>query len=106
MHRGIQKETGEEYAIKVIDKTSLSGHEKSLLRGEIGKCGCCLHPSPFSHTGGHMTGKLLSRAKSTPMRDVLYSQQDPACARRAGATIFFSRYRYRKNISGLMVPVV
>lgn len=32
----MRKVTGEEFAVKVIDKTSLSSHEKFLLRGEIG----------------------------------------------------------------------
>ena len=36
VHRCIRKDTEEEYAVKVIDKTSLSSHEKFLLRGEIG----------------------------------------------------------------------
>ena len=35
----MRKDTGEEFAVKVIDKTSLSSHEKFLLRGEIGVCG-------------------------------------------------------------------
>lgn len=36
VHRCVRKDSQEEYAVKVIDKTSLSSHEKSLLRGEIG----------------------------------------------------------------------
>lgn len=36
VHRCIRKDTKDEYAVKVIDKTSLSTHEKFLLRGEIG----------------------------------------------------------------------
>lgn len=42
VHKGVHKATGKDYAIKVIDKTSLSSHEKSLLRGEIGKGGSLL----------------------------------------------------------------
>ncbi|CAN0511341.1 unnamed protein product, partial [Laminaria digitata] len=36
VHRCVRKDSKEEYAVKVIDKTSLSSHEKFLLRGEIG----------------------------------------------------------------------
>lgn len=36
VHRCVRKDSGEEYAVKIIDKTSLSSHEKFLLRGEIG----------------------------------------------------------------------
>lgn len=36
VHRCIRKDTREDFAVKVIDKTSLSSHEKFLLRGEIG----------------------------------------------------------------------
>ncbi|CAN0186707.1 unnamed protein product, partial [Pylaiella littoralis] len=64
VHRCVRKDTKEEYAVKVIDKTSLSTHERFLLRGEIGmvsyqllnslqlfihvvrSLACCFAPSP------------------------------------------------------------
>ncbi|GFE54399.1 calcium dependent kinase CDPK7 [Babesia ovis] len=35
VYRGVHKETGEEYAIKVVDKTQISCQERELLRSEI-----------------------------------------------------------------------
>lgn len=50
VHRCVRKDTQEDYAVKVIDKTSLSSHEKFLLRGEIGERLC--HARERGREGG------------------------------------------------------
>lgn len=60
VHKGIHKESGEEYAIKVIDKTSLSSHEKSLLRGEIGALKLVSHPNVVRLEAVHEDPRSIS----------------------------------------------
>ncbi|CAM9446127.1 unnamed protein product, partial [Hapterophycus canaliculatus] len=60
VHRCVRKATQEEYAVKVIDKTSLSAHEKSLLRGEIGALKLVSHPNVVRLEAVHEDPRSIS----------------------------------------------
>ncbi|CBN78417.1 asparagine-rich protein [Ectocarpus siliculosus] len=87
VHRCVRKDTQEEFAVKVIDKTSLSSHEKFLLRGEIGALKLVSHPNVVRLEAVHedprsiaivMTlcrgGDLWDKVRSQPSRCFTSSQ--------------------------------